>query len=312
MYEFSIAGQWHTNSHAYETKLTTLSLPVSPYGAVTSTVGTPPTPGQPHVRIANGGAFGVEVRGPHPGDPPVVLRGAALLDLALMFEVRGGGGGNQAHAVRLEVRGHHEGPIAGHFYELHKIDPVSLESLGPLCEEDSAGQRHAKIFHGLSIDAPTGTIDYVSPDIHHIACTSSAPGKAGEFGYAPAMVPLSVYALANRVIRADYCADGHPYTYPGNLVGMTDNVSPGEVGTTLADVEGDLGPDEQLEAVWSPDGVMCMGTPRASNLSREDVICPVKHFADGTIAYNWRPPSCDGFVDQPPPGALRFYSKSEP
>ncbi len=64
---------------------------------------------------------------------------------------------------------------------------------------------------------------------------------------------------------------------------------------------------EEIEAVWGPTGVLCVDTPRLARLERAEIICPTKHLEDGTVAHNWQPPSCEGFVD-PNPTATRLFS----
>ncbi|MCA9704303.1 MAG: hypothetical protein KDK70_00440, partial [Myxococcales bacterium] len=94
-------------------------------------------------------------------------------------------------------------------------------------------------------------------------------------------------------------------------LGVEDNFSEGQEGKTIADVYAGLGPDEVVEAAWGRHGVLCIDVPRASNLDREDVVCPIRQFSDGTVAYNWQPPSCQDFVDDNPNGEVRFFSTGQ-
>ena len=122
-------------------------------------------------------------------------------------------------------------------------------------------------------------------------------------GYTATTGEYDEFVLATRIVRADYCADGHPYTFPGNLFSTEDNRS----GMTLGDVQGNLNPGEELEAMWDINGVLCVNTPRAFNISRADIVCPTKRLADGSLVHNWQPPTCEGYVDDPDPG-LRMFS----
>jgi len=309
VYEFNLNGAWHSNSFGFSSKYTKISLANTPYGAITTLVGPPPP--LKHLQVVPGDDFAVDVYGPNQGSPVHRLEGAALIGLKLHFTVKGYD--NVEHAVALEVIDHLADPMAGDFYAIIKIDPVSGQMLAPLCEEDAGGYRLARIYDELSIDGVSGEISYPDAGIHHLACSSSAPAKAALFGYPPdpARQDTLRHTLATRVVRADYCADGNPYTYPGNLVGIEDNFSAGQEDMSIADVYASLGPDEVVEAVWDANGVLCMDTPRASNLSREDVLCPIKRLGNGSAAYNWRPPSCEGWVDPNlDGGGIRFFSKS--
>ncbi len=306
VYEFDLGGDWHTNSFGYDSKYTRISLANTPYGPITTQVGPPPPPGTPKLVVVPGDDFAVNAVGPNPGDPIYRLEGTDLIGLELRFIVRGFDDAD--HPVAIEFTDHHEDAEAGDFYEIMKVDPISGATIAPLCEADSGGYRIARIYDGLSVNGESGAMEYVGQGIHHVGCSASAPAKAALFGYNPTEVSVESFVLANRIVRADYCADGHPYTYPGNLLGIQDDFSPGQVGKSLADVYASLGPDEVVEAMWDRHGVLCMDTPRADNVDREDVVCPIRQFAEGTVAYNWQPPSCQGFVDSNPNGEVRFFS----
>lgn len=309
VYEFNLNGAWHVNSLGFSSKYVKISLANTPYGAITTLIG-PSTPLK-HLQVVPGDEFAVDVYGPNAGSPVHRLEGPALIGLRLHFSAKGYD--DVAHEVALEIIDHLADPVAGDFYAIIKIDPASGEMLAPLCEEDAGGYRLARIYDALSVDGMSGEISYPNLGIHHVACSSSAPAKAALFGYPPDPSRLDTqrFTLATRVVRADYCADGNPYTYPGNLVGIEDNFSAGQEDMTIADVYASLGTDEVVEAVWDVNGVLCMDTPRASNLSREDVLCPIKRLGDGSSAYSWRPPSCVGWVDPNlDGGGMRFFSKS--
>ena len=54
IYEFSLQGDWHTNSYGYESKLVRISLADSPYGPVSTPVGAPHPPGEASVAVLPG------------------------------------------------------------------------------------------------------------------------------------------------------------------------------------------------------------------------------------------------------------------
>ncbi|MEM9452550.1 MAG: ADYC domain-containing protein [Myxococcota bacterium] len=307
VFEYSPQGTWHTNSFGYQTRVDTLTIDdPAHYGLVETNVANPATnePVATFSLVAD--ELEVVVTGPHPEDPEVAYRGDALIGVQLRLEVISAPS-VPPHPVVLEIVGYAEDPISGALYEIHKVDPVTGAMIAPICEEDANLERYARIYDGLRVKADVGKIEYLSDGaLHHIACTASAPGKASLYGYDPEHVDLDTFVLANRVIRADYCADGHPYTYPGNSLEMYDNFTPGSEMTFQEVISL---PGSTLEAVWGPNGVICVDTPRTDNLSREEVVCPAKRLGNEPPVHNWQPPSCDGYVD-PGPNKIRFYSKT--
>lgn len=307
VYEYSPDGTWHTNSFGYQTRVETLRIDdPEHYGLVETDVANP-APGQPVATFGlSADELEVVVTGPQPEDPQVTYRGTDLIGVQFWLEVISAPS-VPPHPVVLEIVGYAEDPVSGALYEIHKVDPVTGAMIAPICEEDANLERYARIYDGLRVDAGIGQIEYLSDGaLHHIACTASAPGKASLYGYDPEHVTLEAFVLANRVIRADYCADGHPYTYPGNSLQMYDNFT-SEQPMPFQEVK-DL-PGSTLEAVWGPDGVICVDTPRTDNLGRDEIVCPAKRLANGQVVHNWQPPPCDGYVD-PGPNKIRFYSKT--
>jgi len=61
-----------------------------------------------------------------------------------------------------------------------------------------------------------------------------------------------------RMVRADYCADGHDHTMEGTEIDVGDSFSPSinQLGAR----------PWQLEAYWGPDGALCMNEPRWATL----------------------------------------------
>ncbi len=306
IYEFNRDGTWHTNSFGYETKLDTITVLETAYGDVTTTVGELPEAGEAHVSILPGDDFVVRVVGPDADDVPVDLDGGDLEDMSLSFLVRAMDGVD--HTVEVRFDGFAIDPEAGDLYELIKVDPQTGEDIGPVCQEDEQGLRSARIYDGLLVNGETGVMQYVGEGLHHIGCTASAPGKAVQFGYGPAEVSVDAFVMANRAIRADYCADGHPYTFPGNLLDIDDNLLTPHM--TVADAYAGLDAGQTIEAIWDDNGVLCVSKPRAANIKREDIVCPFKEVQDDVFAYNWTPPSCEGFVDDNPEGDVRFYTRT--
>ncbi|MGB1016030.1 MAG: ADYC domain-containing protein [Nannocystaceae bacterium] len=302
VYESHRQGAWHSNGYGFETRLSAVVFDHPTLGKI-STDPAAATPGQARVVITGSATFELKVK--PPGGPSEFFSGEDLVGSEFVFEVKYSGG--PIYVSKLRILDHVSDPKGGALFEFHKVDPVTGDVVAPICEMSSNGDRLAAVFSDFSINTTTGAVS-VTDKVIHIACTGASPGKSPLFGYGPKQ-GLDAFRLANRVIRADYCADGHPYTYPGNSLEIRDNFLPGSEGTTLADVYADLG-DLELEAMWDENGILCMETPRVSTLEGLDIVCPVKTVA-GQPSHNWKPPACDTFVD-PNPTAMRFFSLTEP
>lgn len=303
MYEFNRTGAWHTNSFGFQTKLKKVIFDHPQYGVISTDPSKVPDPFSPRVAITSAGNLEVTVYPPF-GGAPQSFSGDEIVGLELLFKVQYNGSPTFDSRVRVTQR--YFDPLGGDLYELVKVNPIDGTVLGAICEVGPTGDRNARIYEAVSIDGISGAVVEV-PNIYHVACTAGAPGKTSLYGYFPSGAPES-FRLANRVLRADYCADGYPFTYPGNSLLIRDNFSPGQQGQTLAQAIswGDQN-DALLEAMWDENGVLCVEDPRVDTLGRKDVICPVKRVPGGSQTYNWQPPPCVGFVDPNPPG-VRFYS----
>jgi hypothetical protein len=302
IYEFDRSGAWHANSFGFETRLKKVIFKDPQLGTISTDPSTAPSPTVPRVEIASADNLAVKVFPPF--QSPRTYDGDQVVGLELLLDVKYAG--STSYSVKLRVTQHFLDPEGGHLYDFTKAHPGTGAVIGPICETNTLGDRYARVYGDVSVDALTGAV--VEPTgIFHLACTAGAPGKSSLYGYLPHGAP-ETFRLVNRVIRADYCADGYPFTFPGNSLLIRDNVSPGQQGQTLAQVLTYASNNGAvLEAMWDERGVLCVGTPRVDTLERTDIICPVKPLGGGTNAYNWQPPPCAGFVD-PNPQALRVYS----
>lgn len=302
VYEFDRTGVWRTNTYGFEVRLQNVKFDSPIYGPITTNPSNTPPFGVPWVEFSGADELTLELHEPFGG--VTNYTGAALVGLEFLLNVKFAG--SNSYNVRLRITRHFFDPKGGDLYEIIKVHPSTGEIIGPICETSSLGDRNVRVYGNTSVNAITGEVLEPS-NVLHFGCTAAAPGKSSIYGYYPNGAP-DTFRLINRVIRADYCADGYPYTYPGNSLLIRDNVSPGQQGQTLADVQGyALANDAVLEAVWDVYGILCIETPRVDNLDAGDVLCPVKHLANGTTAYNWKPPLCSEFVDTGN-GALRVYS----
>ncbi|MCH9683917.1 MAG: hypothetical protein K0V04_20965 [Deltaproteobacteria bacterium] len=162
--------------------------------------------------------------------------------------------------------------------------PTLSEAKESNCAEDPAtGERSAILFADLAVDATTGTMTS-DPGSVYIGCLSGAVGKAAYWGYVPWAHGTDMHQAATRVVRADYCGDGTPYTLTGIPLQLSDE----------ANIQKFTEPGELTEAMWDHDGAVCMGTPRHN--AYPFIICPSRiipackpsdTLADWTAATLW-------------------------
>lgn len=302
VYEFNRTGVWRTNTFGFETRLKRVLFIDPQLGPISTDPASTPNPAVARVEIASGTNLVITVF--PPGQSPRTYQGAQLVGLQLLFSVKYAG--SAAYDVKLGVASHRADPVGGNLFAFVKIHPGNGAVIGDVCETSTIGDRDARVYGNVNVDAITGAV-VETANVFHIGCTAGAPGKSATYGYVPTGAPAT-FRLVNRVIRADYCADGYPYTFPGNSLTIRDNFSPGQQGQTLAQVQSWATANATvLEAVWDDNGVLCVGSPRVDTLERTDIICPVKRLGGTSNAYNWQPPSCTDFVD-PSPQSLRVFS----
>jgi hypothetical protein len=141
-----------------------------------------------------------------------------------------------------------------------------------LCQPDPDGQRLA--FPMAGVWAKDGT-HLAAPDGRFsITCTGGAQGKCVRFGYKPwrtladgqSLAPY--YQACVRLVRADYC---------GNGVGHTRNGTPIDIFDRIGIQADEVAPGMTLEAVWGPEGALCVRHPRLPELGGLDRLaaeCP--------------------------------------
>lgn len=78
-----------------------------------------------------------------------------------------------------------------------------------------------------------------------------------------------------RMVRADYCGDGHPHTYTGTEVGVGTPLSP------MTSAECDDG--RCFEASWSKDGAVCFARPRWTGKGMDFVACRDQFTPNGAM-----------------------------
>jgi len=116
----------------------------------------------------------------------------------------------------------------------------------------------ATVIGGETYDLDDKTVNPRQQRWLTIACAGSAAAKMRLLGYGPqssATTPAERQATL-KMVTADYCGGGESYTQNGTEVhwaNQSGTVAP-EPGTPLGDVE----------AVWTEDGAVCLGSPRVA------------------------------------------------
>jgi hypothetical protein len=153
-------------------------------------------------------------------------------------------------------------------YDFRVIGPSGEE---PLCLPDPDGRRLALPLAGRS-DA-SGIVAPVA-NTFELACTAGAQAKCVRLGYAPWRQTPDGRPLRDwfdacvRMMRGDYCGDGRPYTRNGTWIDIYDRI-----GVQASD--GD--PTLRFEAVWGPDGAVCVARTRLPDVIDLDGLaraCP--------------------------------------
>jgi hypothetical protein len=105
------------------------------------------------------------------------------------------------------------------------------------------------------------------PGDFELICAGGALGKCVRFGYHPwetTSVGRSVrdyYDACARMVRADYCGNGHSWTRTGMLIGMWDDLG----------IQVSQSPDYasfSFEAGWTPAGAVCVAHTRVPHATR--------------------------------------------
>jgi ADYC domain len=143
----------------------------------------------------------------------------------------------------------------------------------PLCSPDPDGKRLGFPLAGRS--TADGQFVTASPGIFELICTSGAQGKCVRFGYRPweeqgGRAMLDHYNACVRMVRADYCGDGHSWTREGTPIDLWD-----ALGIQRSDASGNAA--YSFEAGWTPDGAVCVAHTRVPGditLDRLKTSCP--------------------------------------
>ncbi|HEX2572846.1 MAG TPA: ADYC domain-containing protein [Polyangia bacterium] len=160
----------------------------------------------------------------------------------------------------------------------------------PLCGVDEAGAPVAAFpLSGLWDEregVPGGGSHTSDPDWFTFACRGAAIAKCVEWGYRPwervlgckggncAAVSLEPYHQAcTRMVRADYCGDGEPWTVDGRAINIFDGLG------IQTDTE-----SWTFEAEWGPGGARCLTRDRVLQLEVELEPLGIKVLPDCILA----------------------------
>jgi hypothetical protein len=196
-----------------------------------------------------------------------VREGAELIGAALVVAV-----GGQTIRVRLAgVEKDPRDPIGEILlYDFRRVDADGREQ--PLCDPDPDGRRLGLPLVGRTDAA--GVLQPADGGTFELVCTAGAQGKCVRFGYAPwrqasdGRAMIDWYNACVRMVRGDYCGDGRPFTRNGTLIDIYDRI-----GVQTSDQD----PSMRFEAIWRPDGAVCVAHPRIPeiiDLAGLARICP--------------------------------------
>lgn len=147
-----------------------------------------------------------------------------------------------------------------YFYEVE--NEIAANTFETVCV-DGANNPVAAIPVKNSWDPTTGARSGLA-DALTWACRGAAIAKAIEWGYRPwvSQQMEDAHASAVHMIRGDYCGDGTPHTSNGNPIDVSDKWNIQVNDTSWG-----------IEAVWGPDGALCLNTPRKLYHPRNSLPC---------------------------------------
>jgi hypothetical protein len=127
-------------------------------------------------------------------------------------------------------------------------------------QEPGIGDYAAVLFTDLDVDRESGRHSKRANTLY-FGCTAAAVGKAAMWGYSPWDTDDDTHQTASRAVRADYCGVGQPYTVAGTKVQLADAFG----------INGFDEPTAETEALWGPEGALCIKVPRHVDVA--DVAC---------------------------------------
>lgn len=151
-------------------------------------------------------------------------------------------------------------------YALSAKDPAT-GAWTSACKPDAAGLAGGFPLEGVW--TPEGEHVH-APGQFEITCTSGAIGKCVRMGYKPwkGEAMWDRHQACVRMVRADYCGDGHGHTRDGTTIDVYD-----DAGIQEDEAE----PGMSFEAAWGKDGAVCVHrtrVPEVFTLDQVRAACP--------------------------------------
>lgn len=216
---------------------------------------------------------------------------------------------NQTYLVTIEDVHHNVTYIANHtigVIETYRMIYTSLitgSSETPLCEtqvaEAGVAIDDAVVFEGDRYDPVTRDVIHGADTKgwFNIACLDGAPAKTYRLRATMATTPAAPkidtdrFQAAFSMWSADYCGDGSAYTVPGEpllVKDRADSISPSSGWS--------WGPKTKqpssYEAVWGPNGAVCLDTPRRADNYEGNLAADVRAYCH-EVRQIWLPPCTD-------------------
>lgn len=178
-------------------------------------------------------------------------------------------------------------PISG--YALAYEDPNQPGEYLSVCPESLSdpGEIAVTVIRGEIYDEATKEA-IPAPDWITIACFGNAVAKMKLMNYGPqsdfgggAPATLDQRQATLRMITADYCGDGTSFTADGTLLDWKNSAA------TL--VPAGAPAFDDVEAVWTKSGALCLGTPRLAERWEVDAYCtiPKCEESDLDLPHEW-------------------------
>lgn len=129
-----------------------------------------------------------------------------------------------------------------------------------LCGSDAAGQALAAIPLAGAWNSQTGAPSASGAGWITFACRGAALAKCVEMGYRPwqGAALTELHQACTRMVRADYCGDGKPYTLDGRIINVYDALG------IQTDTE-----QWTFEAEWNREGAVCLSQQRVYQLQAQ-------------------------------------------
>jgi hypothetical protein len=148
----------------------------------------------------------------------------------------------------------------------YDVSYMGVDGWTPLCGVDGETPVEAYAIDAvwsLAEGVPGGGARSVVPGRFTFACANAALGKCVALGYVPWRVAhgtslVAAHQSCARALRADYCGDGRSGTIDGWTLNLYDSLG------VQRDTENDY--EWMFEAVWSPEGALCVDEYRAFEL----------------------------------------------